>query len=178
MQEVKEGSRRDAPGLALAAWCGVGLASIAGIALFAMMTVTFVDVIGRYLFGSPLQGAYELTEFLLPIMVFAALPLVTGREEHVTTGLFEKSIRGAVLVVKRVSLNLAGAAACGYMAVALYRAFGASAAIGESSQLLGVPKAPIIGAAAVMSAVAAALLAVRAAAALRGGRRAAGGSAR
>ena len=43
--------------------------------LFAMMALTFVDVIGRYVVNSPLLGAYELTEVLLALVVFGAVPL-------------------------------------------------------------------------------------------------------
>jgi len=163
MQRKRQKNLRPTPAGMLVAWCGIGLASIAGVCLFAMMAVTFVDVIGRYLFRAPLQGAYELTEFLLPLMVFTALPLVTWSQSHVTTGLFDKAVKGLLLIVKRVSVNVTCALACGYVTIALHRAFAASAALGETSQLLGIPKPPIIGVAAAMSGVATVLLVVLAA---------------
>lgn len=64
-----------------------GLRIIAGLLILIMMAVTFVDVIGRYVFSSPLPGAFELTEVLLGLVIFAGLPLVTLREEHVTVDL-------------------------------------------------------------------------------------------
>jgi TRAP-type C4-dicarboxylate transport system permease small subunit len=35
-----------------------------------MMCLTTVDVVGRYVFNSPVLGAFELTEFLVLILIF------------------------------------------------------------------------------------------------------------
>ncbi|MDW8469595.1 MAG: TRAP transporter small permease subunit [Burkholderiales bacterium] len=51
--------------------------------LFAMMALTCVDVVGRYLLTRPVPGALEIIEILVAATVFLALPLVTLREEHV-----------------------------------------------------------------------------------------------
>jgi TRAP-type C4-dicarboxylate transport system permease small subunit len=52
--------------------------------LFAMMTLTFVDVVARYVFNRPISGAFEVTELLLLVLIFAGLPLVSHADEHVT----------------------------------------------------------------------------------------------
>jgi TRAP-type C4-dicarboxylate transport system permease small subunit len=52
--------------------------------LMAMMLLTFVDVVGRYLFNRPLRGGFELTELALLVLIFAGLPLVSRADEHVT----------------------------------------------------------------------------------------------
>ena len=52
---------------------GVAAAAI----LLAMMGLTFVDVVARYVFNRPLAGAFEVTELLLLVLIFAGLPLVT-----------------------------------------------------------------------------------------------------
>ena len=64
------------------------LGVLAGLLLLGLMLVTCVDVVGRYLLGTPLQGAFELTEVLLAGLVFAALPLTTRAGEHVEVDLF------------------------------------------------------------------------------------------
>ena len=56
----------------------------ASVILFGMMMITFVDVIGRYVFNRPLQGAFEVTELMLLVLIFAGLPLVSHADEHVT----------------------------------------------------------------------------------------------
>lgn len=59
------------------------LAWLCGITLLAMMFLTFVDVIGRYFLSQPVLGAFELTEILLAITVFSAIPAVTQRGSHI-----------------------------------------------------------------------------------------------
>lgn len=50
--------------------------------LFAMMLLTTVDVVARYVFNRPLRGAFEVTELLLVVLIFAGLPLVSFAGEH------------------------------------------------------------------------------------------------
>jgi TRAP-type C4-dicarboxylate transport system permease small subunit len=58
--------------------------------LFCMMTLTFVDVILRYVFNRPLRGGFEVTELMLLVLIFAGLPLVTHANEHVTMDLIDR----------------------------------------------------------------------------------------
>jgi TRAP-type C4-dicarboxylate transport system permease small subunit len=58
--------------------------------LFCMMTLTFVDVVLRYVFNRPLRGAFEVTELMLLVLIFAGLPLVTHAGEHVTMDLVDR----------------------------------------------------------------------------------------
>ena len=55
-----------------------------------MMTLTFVDVVLRYGFNRPLRGAFEVTELMLLVLIFAGLPLVTHAGEHVTMDLIDR----------------------------------------------------------------------------------------
>lgn len=59
------------------------LSRVGVVALFAMMTLTVVDVAGRYLFNAPLLGAYELTEFLVLILIYAFLGYTQSKKRHV-----------------------------------------------------------------------------------------------
>src|ERR1700675_4679625 len=47
-----------------------------------MMVLTFVDVVARYLFSRPVRGAFEVTELMLLVLIFAGLPLVSFADEH------------------------------------------------------------------------------------------------
>jgi TRAP-type transport system small permease protein len=53
------------------------------VALFAIMALTLVDVSGRKLLSQSVPGSLELTELLMVVVIFAALPLVSLRGEHV-----------------------------------------------------------------------------------------------
>jgi len=54
----------------------------ASVILLIMMGLTFVDVAARYVFNRPLAGAFEVTELLLLVLIFAGLPLVSFSDEH------------------------------------------------------------------------------------------------
>jgi TRAP-type C4-dicarboxylate transport system permease small subunit len=58
--------------------------------LFAMMVLTFVDVVLRYLFNRPIASAFELTELMLVVLIFAGLPLVSWADEHVTMDFIDR----------------------------------------------------------------------------------------
>ena len=65
------------------------LEAISAILLFVMMTLTFVDVIGRYVFTAPVFGAAEMIQFLLAMTIFGGLSLINAHDSHITVELFE-----------------------------------------------------------------------------------------
>ena len=60
--------------------------------LFAMMLLTFVDVVARYLFNRPLSGAFEVTELMLLVLIFAGLPLVSFTDEHAVMDFIDRVV--------------------------------------------------------------------------------------
>jgi TRAP-type transport system small permease protein len=54
----------------------------ASLILLAMMLLTFVDVVARYVVNRPVRGAFEVTELMLLVLIFAGLPLVSFTDEH------------------------------------------------------------------------------------------------
>jgi TRAP-type transport system small permease protein len=54
----------------------------ASVVLLLMMLLTVVDVVARYIFNRPLRGAFEITELMLLVLIFAGLPLVSFADEH------------------------------------------------------------------------------------------------
>jgi TRAP-type C4-dicarboxylate transport system permease small subunit len=58
------------------------LGAAASAILLAMMFLTVVDVVGRYVFNRPVRGAFEVTELMLVVLIFAGLPLVSFTDEH------------------------------------------------------------------------------------------------
>lgn len=79
---------------------------ISAILLFIMMALTFVDVVGRYLFNAPVYGAAEMIQFLLAGMVFAALPLVSASNSHVAVELFAPAIGRVIPKTQNLIINL------------------------------------------------------------------------
>ncbi len=65
---------------------------MAAVALFTIMWLTLIDVTGRKFFDHSLPGGLELTELLMVIVIFGALPLVSWRSEHVVFDSFDHLI--------------------------------------------------------------------------------------
>jgi len=62
---------------------------IASVALFALMVLTFADVMMRSIFNAPIEAATELIRIGIAIVVFAALPVLSGREGHIAVDLLD-----------------------------------------------------------------------------------------
>ena len=52
-----------------------------------MMCLTTVDVVGRYLFNRPISGAFEITEYLVLILIFAFIGYAQSQKSHVAVDL-------------------------------------------------------------------------------------------
>lgn len=77
------------------------LGAIATTALFAMMLLTFADVIGRYGFHHSIFGAAEIIENLMIVSVFAGLAFITAKNEHITVSLMEPLIERTIATPRR-----------------------------------------------------------------------------
>jgi len=86
------------------------LGAIAGALLFCMMSITFVDVVLRYIFNAPLRGSFEVTELMLVVLIFAALPLVSRREEHVVMDFLDRFLPVAIYRALRALEHIVSAA--------------------------------------------------------------------
>lgn len=71
------------------------LAYLGAFSLFVMMCLTAADVLGRYIFNSPITGAFELTEFLVLILIFSFLANAQARKAHVTVDLILSRFPGS-----------------------------------------------------------------------------------
>jgi len=96
------------------------LGVFAALVLFAMMLLTCCDVVGRYFLSRPIFGAFELTEMLLAALIFAGLPLVTLRNEHVTVDLLDPITPDWLFRIQHVIASALGMLATGYLAWRLW----------------------------------------------------------
>lgn len=76
------------------------LGSIAALCLFCMMALTFATVIARYFLNRPIAGDSELQAFLLGLIIFSAIPLVTRAERHIAVRSLAAMLKGRALVVQ------------------------------------------------------------------------------
>jgi TRAP-type C4-dicarboxylate transport system permease small subunit len=77
--------------------------------LLAMMLLTFVDVVARYVFNRPLRGAFEVTELMLLVLIFAGLPLVSFTDEHAVMDFIDRALGRRARDLQRV-VHVASAA--------------------------------------------------------------------
>lgn len=135
------------------AWLDRVLGAAAAILLFCLMSVTTVDVIGRYVFNWPLRGGFEITELLLLTLIFAGLPLVSRADEHVTMDFIDQALpaRGRRLLRRLVDLI------CGIIILALawrvYIKAGKIAGYGDTTEVLRILVGPFVYFMAIMVAV-------------------------
>lgn len=121
----------------------ITLEAVMALFLLAMASITVTDVIGRYLFGTPLSGGYEIVQYLMGLVVFAALPLATRAEAHLTIDLFANQVpRRFRKAHHAIVLAFSGLA----LAVIAWRMTAQASVMARSetaSGSLGVPLAPI-----------------------------------
>jgi TRAP-type C4-dicarboxylate transport system permease small subunit len=136
------------------------LGLVAAALLFCLMALTCVDVVGRYFFNRPVQGGFEMTELLLAALIFAGLPLVTLRSEHVMVDLLDPVTPDWLFRIQHVLATLLGAACTAYLAWRLGLRAEELAARGETTSQLGFPIAWLAWAMSALMALTAAALVV------------------
>lgn len=111
--------------------------------LLAMASITAIDVAGRYLFSAPLPGGYEIVQYLMALTVFAALPIATRAEGHLTVDLFTTMIPDRLRRVHRAIVLTFSSLALFLVAWRM----SAQAAVMERAETvsgsLGMPLAPV-----------------------------------
>ena len=137
------------------------LGLLAAALMFCLMVLTCVDVVGRYFLNKPVVGGFEMTEMLLAALIFAGLPLVTLRSEHVMVDLLDPVTPDWLFRIQHVVATAIGAACTGYLAWRLGLRAEELAARGETTSQLGFRVAWLAWAMSLLMALtAAALLAV------------------
>ena len=126
------------------------LGAAAGVLLFCMMSVTFVDVVLRYIFNAPLRGSFEVTELMLVVLIFAALPLVSRREEHVVMDFLDRCIGPRLYRFLRALEHVVSAAVMSGLGWLLWQKAGKLAAYGDTTSVLRIELAPFVYAIAVL----------------------------
>ena len=116
----------------------------ASVILFCMMTLTFVDVVLRYVFNRPLRGGFEVTELMLLVLIFAGLPLVTHAGEHVSMDLIDRLLgaRARDFLVRAVELFCA--ALMFLLAWLMWGKAGTIAGYGDATDVLRITVGPFV----------------------------------
>lgn len=120
--------------------CGL----LAGIALLAIMVLTFLDVGGRKLLDNSITGSLELTELLMVVVIFGALPLVSERGEHVVFDSLDPYLPDAIKKIQRALVHLLCGAALLGLGWLMWQTGADFLQTGETTAQLQILKAPFI----------------------------------
>jgi TRAP-type C4-dicarboxylate transport system permease small subunit len=146
------------------------LRGLVAAAVFAMMALIFVDVFLRYLFNAPIAGSLEIIQFLLAIVIFAALPLVSASQGHITVGLLEGLFLGQGRRVQKAVVSLISVGALALIASLMVRQGLSAARFQKVTGYLELPLSWLAFAMAGLAAVTALVQAASLWSGLRGGR--------
>ena len=124
----------------LSACCGL----LAAVALFAIMALTLVDVSGRKLLSESVPGSLELTELLMVVVIFAGLPLVSLKGEHVVFDSLDPWIPRALRRLQHALVDLLCVAALGGLAWLMWTKGGQMAGYGDTTAQLKLSLAPFV----------------------------------
>ena len=125
------------------------LGIVLAVLVFAMMVLTFLDVLGRQGFNAPVP------ELMMGFTVYLGLPVVSARREHLTIGLLDYLFTGNVRRVQGVVLNLLLGVLCLLWAREVWIQGDALVAQNELLMFLQVQIAPFVYAMALLTLVAA-----------------------
>ena len=120
------------------------LSYVGAISLFIMMALTAADVVGRYIFNKPITGVFEITEFLVLILIFSFIGFTQAEKSHVSVDLllmrFPKKFRRVVEFFNHL-ICLVMMAIITYMG--LLKALELKA-VGEATPNLQIPDYPFV----------------------------------
>lgn len=134
---------------ALEALCG----TLAASALFAIMWLTLVDVTGRKAVSTSVPGSLELTELLMVLVIFAGLPLVSLRGEHVVFDSLDPLLEAGVRRAQGLLVDLLCAAALAGVAWLMWVKAGNMLQYGDTTAQLQIPQGPFVYAMSVLCGV-------------------------
>ena len=112
--------------------------------LLAMMALTFVDVVARYLFNRPIRGAFEITELILLVLIFAGLPLVSHADEHVTMDFIDRMLPPRALKVLVRVVHALVAALFFFLTWQMWIKAGRIAGYGDTTDVLRITVGPFV----------------------------------
>ncbi len=118
--------------------------SVASLALFGMMWLTLADIMSRKFGNRSIPGATEVTEIMLVAVIFAALPMVSWRGEHVMLDTLDHWLSARGHTVRRALVHIASACAYSVLAYLMVVRGLRLAGDGDTTSYLQWPIAPVV----------------------------------
>lgn len=125
-------------------WLAFFFELISSMALFALMVLTCIDVIGRYFLHSPVLGAAELTEIGLAIVIFSSMPVITWRGGQIVVDLIDHVLPSKALKVLMALSSTIVAFSLYFVAFRIYAIGARSLKRGIVTDFLSIPTGYVI----------------------------------
>ena len=119
-------------------------AVLAAVALFAIMWLTLIDVTSRKLLAGSVPGSLEITELLMVVVIFAGLPLVSLRGEHVVFDSLDPMLEVWVRRAQGLVVDLLCAGALVGVAWLMWTKASNMMEYGDTTAQLKIPQGPFV----------------------------------
>lgn len=113
---------------------------LAASALFALMTMTFLDVVMRSLLNNPIEAATEMTRFFMAIVVFASLPSVTWKGKHIVVDLMDPLFSRPMARLRDIAVDLASGIMLFWPALRVFQLAERARDYGDVTEYLAFPQ--------------------------------------
>ena len=113
---------------------------LAVTALFTMMVMTFFDVVLRSTINTPIEAATELTRILMAIVVFSALPVVSGRAGHISVDVLDWVFTRVAARWRDVAINVLSGVLLWWPAERVTVLAERARSYGDVTEYLGIPQ--------------------------------------
>lgn len=131
----------------------LALAWLSGLIAFGVMAVTFLGVVLRYGFRSPLMGGFEMIEIGMGLIVFSALPLMVRRRGNIIVTILIDCLPPTIVRIARILSDLVGAALMAFVSWRVWLQGERLLTYNEVTMELRVPKGLIAQSMAVLLAI-------------------------
>jgi len=113
---------------------------LAGMVLFLLMVMTFLDVLLRSTVNNPIESATELTRLALAIIVFSSLPAVSYKGEHIVVDLLEGYMGLRLRRILDLLINVVSGIALLWPAARVWQLAERTREYGDVTEYLNIPQ--------------------------------------
>lgn len=126
------------------------------IIVFCILSIAFItvlNVITRDIFAHPLTGMDDIVQYLLPLLIFAGLPIVTANEAHFSVNLFTGRLRGESLRIQKNMIRFVTLIATSLIVLEMIEQVQSLSSSNITTNILQLPMAPLFVAVSVLSVI-------------------------
>lgn len=113
---------------------------LAGMVLFFLMVMTFLDVLLRSTINNPIESATELTRLALAVIVFSSLPAVSYKGEHIVVDLLEGYMGPWLRRILDLLVNVVSGVALLWPAMRVWQLAERTREYGDVTEYLNIPQ--------------------------------------